>query len=636
VRAFGLQSALQDVDRVEVLHGPQGTLFGKNTTGGAVSIITKSPGSQYGGYLTAGYGNFNYYEVTGAVDLPINDKFALRLVASDSAHDGYEHSTSTGQGLNADDHWSFRGHAVFKPTDHIKVELIGDTYQSTDGPTFSRVTTINPANAGLMLGGAAVALYGSDTPANEARAQSVIMANYGWPPKNGPWTNGQARTPQSRFETSGAVLNAEWDLNNVTFKSITGWRGYSETPSFVLNPTPYGFPYTGTTPTRGNFYSEEFQALGSLFDSRLKYVAGVYGSYEDDTPDQFVAAPNGADRIKNSSEAGFAQVDYRIAPQWTITAGGRYTNDVRYIQQFWPAPCAAPYVTDASACVRTRQAAFPEWGYLLSLDWRPTPDLMLYVKTSQAEIAGGFNPDTIGSPPATGPASIFSPETLVNYEVGAKDELLDHRVRINVAAFWANDTNLQRNVIVASGGAAGSSLTQVVHNAGRARIPGVEAELTAKPTHELTLSGSVGYIAPKYLQYSEAGPGGTTISLLNQPWPTPKLTYSLGAHYVHDMDWGNGFADINWSGQGGFSTCVTCTDQVGPYQHAYGILNGNVGVELTKWDVRINVFGRNLLNKEYLNFTINLADTNAGGLFGYNAGIVGDPRTYGIEVTKRF
>ena len=643
MRGFGLQSALVDVNRVEVLHGPQGTLFGKNTTGGALSIITKAPGDRFGGYVTGEYGNYDYAQVTGAMDVPFGDKAALRLVANRSRHDGYAHSTNSGEDLSTDRHWSLRGHLVLKPTESLKVDLIGDAYRSSNGLVFSRVVSINPALASTggvaavggagfgMVSDAAVKLFGADTADNRAKAVPVILANYGWPPQGGKWTNGYASGPDGRFETTGAVLNVEWNPGELTIRSITGWRSYYERSSYVLNPSPYGFANVGGNITEGDFYSEELQVLGSALGDRLKYVAGIYGSYEDDTPIVRAGTPDKGGHVRNSSTAGFFQGDYKIASNLTFTGGVRYTEDVRYIRESLAPPCATVFSLNAQGvCTRRRKDSFPGWGYLASLDWKPTSDVMLYVKASRAYIAGGYNPGTT----STGPASDYDSETLINYEVGLKSEWLDHRVRFNAAAFWAKDTNLQRLVIVPSGVGSQTLTTPVINNAGKARIPGLEAELTAKPSAEWTLTAALGRVWPKYLEFSEVGPNGTRVSLLDSPWPTPKLTYSVSAHYVRATDWGQAIADVSWSGQNGYNTCISrCLDKVGPRQSGFGLLNANVGVDLKALDLSITAFGRNLLNKQYLTATIGL-----DGIFplGYNEGLVGAPRTYGVRVTKRF
>lgn len=675
-RSTGGAFDMVDVQRVEVLRGPQGTLFGRNTTGGAVNIIPNEPSTAgFDAEARFDYGNFDTILARGMLNIPMGDALAARIAYQHREHDGYGRNLSLGRPLGTANSDFFRI--------SFKLEPPGSRFSALFSADYT-----NYKDAGELVGLKSVTLGAATSP-----QQLVVGACNGTAPipalnalqsfcpavARGPLQNfiyGQngntdihsvyQNTPAfglSRTHGASGILQYEFS-DAAILKSTTGWRGVYLNALSDNDGTPYVFS-GGLAPFAGNIidqdqFSQELQLSGKL--DRLQYILGGFYFVENGTDRSrsaslFPLSPaigivDGT--IRNRSIAGFGQLIYEVADGFRLTAGLRYTEDKRTLVSrnrdlnfFTNAVTSSiPTLLDGDPgdpFRATFKRSFNYWSYLASADWQATDNIFLYVKTSRSQRSGGFNTRAVagGNPPIS-----FSPEEVTDYEVGAKLDLFDRRVRLNLAAFNSDVKNVQRNLI----GVAGSRLVSGVANAASARIRGLEAELTVVPVEGLTLGANVGLTDPKYKRFIN--------SLDNTDWKdaafpyTPKYTLGLTGDYEHEIENAGTIRlriDYGWrSKQFATPMQLPAASRVGltPEQIAagnaalqntskipgYGILNGRIAFELDDPDLEIAFYARNITQKKYFTRLLSLENTP----FGITSYTPGDPRTYGVSLTWRY
>ncbi len=521
---------LFDVERIEVLRGPQGTLFGRNTTGGAINVILAQPGDAIHGYAELGYGRFDRKLARGSIDLPLAPGFAIKVSGYWQDDDGYVQNTTTGERLNDQDSWGARlgikgdlapGVRYFASYTHINDEsenLLNflcdpNNPANCDGrfaATSLREKPASPPFVGFTrIGGASPATL------------SGRKANYGL----GNFVKTDLVT--SRFE---------YDFADQTLAFITGYL--SQTQNYALdfydgrtggptlaapNPPPWANP-------RGTFsivqdgtnsqFSQEVKLNGQLGGGLIDYVAGVYYLKEDnrtDFADVFAASPTanlllGDRTLKNSTEAvaGYAQGDLNLGAL-KLTAGVRYTDEtkrLRFLDQRPECQVANPAIT----CLFNRNFIVPAngstiptaaiiplsqqvkvWTPRFAVNLKPTQDVLLYASATRGFKSGGWN--ARGYTPQT--VLPFAPEKVWSYEAGIKSELLDRRVRANVTVYQLDVSDLQTPSGIVN--PANGSISFVTRNFADYRNRGVEGELTIVPVAGLNLFVNASYADDKYI-----------------------------------------------------------------------------------------------------------------------------------------
>lgn len=512
--------SLFDVDRVEVLRGPQGTLFGRNTTGGAINVIMKKPGDKVSGYAEIGYGSYNKKLARASIDLPLAPGFAIKASGYWQKDDGYVHNVTTGERMNDDDGWGARlgvrgdlAPDVRWNASYAHIVANGENVLNFDcNPVVPTQCNGRYATTGLKNG---------DTLSPSPFASLNITgrkANYG-----------QGNRTESDLITS----TLEGDIApKTTISLITGYIGLRQQyaldffdgrggPSITVPfPPVRGFPRGGFTILNDGYhsqFSQEVKINGQLHDGLITYVAGGY--YLDEYnrtnfADVFsifnAAVPNGvglllADRrLTNTTRAlaGYFQGDVNIGAL-TLTAGIRYTDerktfdihDNRAACQVTPLPATcldnANMIAPSGVRIPTVQNA-KIWTPRFAINFKPTKDILLFASATRGFKSGGWN--------ARGTASSqllpFGPEKVWSYEAGIKSEWLDHRVRANVTLFYMDVTDLQTpSALVAPSGA----ITFLTRNFANYRNKGIEGELTFVPVTGLHLYANFGYQDDKYV-----------------------------------------------------------------------------------------------------------------------------------------
>ncbi|KMS53075.1 MULTISPECIES: TonB-dependent receptor [Sphingobium] len=663
---------LQDIQRLEVLRGPQGTLFGRNTTGGAINIITSDPDDQLSGMFKAEYGNYNNLGVSASVNVPLAQDLAIRVSGAINDREGYGTNPLNNRDFSDNKSKFLRGKLKYDGNGW-DVTLSADWNRQTNQGQQTALWTFNPAivpapfQPGLTAGLLKKANWWDNTATGTSIAAGIgaltpeAQALYGVQPFN-------------TLEVYGFSGTINVELGGLNLKSITGYRhsmnyGLSDTDGTAV-------PLLGTFAGSGSYYvSQELQISGNITDS-LSFITGAYAGkesgYEFSRSQIFggLIRDSNAD-VTNKTFGLFAQAYYELTPTLRAVGGFRYTWDTRdsvlHNAQVLGRPYDVPVAgtptginctvtpsepVTATTCNQVQNAKFnyPAWN--LGIDWQAADNIFLYAATRGAAKAGGWNLRAGGLP-------AFAPEKVKDVEAGLKIDLFDRRVRFNTAIFhtWKDDNQAIVNSFV-----PGIGVTQYIQNNGKVRIWGIENELTVVPWEGMTLSVNGSLQDGKYVKgtFSEtqviAGSGctnpegvvnGCVVDLSGLPLlQTPKKQLNISA--TQKIPLGGGTLAVTgayaYIGAQHFDA-VKAADQASAATKAaydvenrlgrvpgYGIFNGRIAFQLENPNVEIAVYGRNIGDKKYLLRRF----PDLYRTLGIAAAYVGQPGTYGVETTFRF
>jgi iron complex outermembrane receptor protein len=482
-----------DVERIEVLRGPQGTLFGRNTTGGAVNVIMRKPGEEFSGFVEAGFGRYNRFEGRVSADLPINDKVLTKLSAFYANDEGFTKNLTTNERINDENSKGVRGAARLRPGDSLLWDLSMDyidTQQGNIANVYDPTTGDRITRSGLRKGTTGTAFRG---------LLAGDKQNWGL---------------HNRVRVLSAISNLEFAVNpNLTINAITGFRGLSH--EFMTDRlTTVTFATGGAVnATDGDYdqFTQEIKANGTAADGKLEYVAGLFYLDEDNVTDfadgNNTNAATGvvttfADRILTNttkSIAGYAQVDFNATDQLKLTAGIRYTDEKKEIDF---QPNANPRIAPANV-FSTRDiiaGGIPVsrktklWTPRFAVNYQATDDALLFVSATRGFKSGGWNAR------GTNPGAIlpFDPEIVWNYEAGARTDW--DRVRFNVTGFYMDVKDFQ--LPAASLNPVTGQTLFITGNFAGIKNYGVETELTAAPTENFNVFVALGLQKAEYKNLS--------------------------------------------------------------------------------------------------------------------------------------
>ena len=674
-RSTGGAFDMVDIQRVEVLRGPQGTLFGRNTTGGAINIIPNEPTGELGGSLRADAGNYKTFLVRGVLNVPISgDDIGLRVAAQHREHGGYGRDLVDGQPLNDANSEYIRATLKFAPagsgfkallsydwSDFVNNgELVGLGHIASSAATRDTLVAVCNGNAPIA---ALNALQPLCSPAARGTMAKFVYGGPGG--QSDIYAVNQNVASYGKSRSSGFTGILEYEFSEAArIKSTTAWRRVDLDSLSDNDGTPFHFTggFTGSFGNRikQRQFSQELQLSGKL--SMVEYILGGFYFVENGSdvsrsgslfPLSTAIGFNDA-TVRNRSAAGFGQLIFNATDALRITAGLRYTSDKRGIE--WrnrnesfttgvqtsslPANLLDGDPNDPFRVTRSRTYTY--WSWLGSVDYKFSDSLFAYAKVSRSQRSGGFNTRITGG--AIPPIS-FLPERVTDYELGLKLDLFDGKGRINLAAFNSNVDNVQRNVI----GVIGTTLTSGIDNAAKARLRGLELEATFKPVQGLTLGGTLGYTDAKYTKFINS------IDLTD--WSdtkfhyAPEYTLSIKADYEQPV--GDGtlklHADYGWRSEQ-WSTAMALpasartgltADQIAAGNKAlqdtallpsYGLLNARIAYQFDKPNVEIAFYAQNITKTKYFTRLLALENTP----FGLTSYMPGDPRTYGVSASIKF
>lgn len=512
------QVQLFDIDRLEVLRGPQGTLFGRNTTGGAVTVVSQKPTDEFFGTVEGSIGSYERYTVRGAVNLPVSDKLLTQFSAYGIDEDGWMDSVTTGETYNGEEAYGVRGALRFMPSDVLTWDL-----------------SVQYSDTEVQAIGVAARPVGSQTPITGDFTKNFTALG----DCNGPVSDAEGTTvPVCSFNKMESLLvasNIEWETDLFTLNFITGYydleQNYSadfldNSPDQPFGPA-FGDTYIIANNGEHDQISQEVKISGDLSDGRLRYVGGLFYMDEDNTTNftdwvgtkPGLAPFNVRTPLKNSTEsmAAYAQLDFDVTDQLTLLAGGRYTDEEKDFSISGALGFVPVSDADVVAAGIPLDQSETEFTYKLGGNYQFSDDIMAYLTYATGFKSGGWN--ARGS--SVDALKEFGPEDVTSYEGGLRAEWLDNRLRTNLTIFQAEYDDIQIATV--------EGALFITTNAGDSEIKGLELEVTGAATEDLTIYGSLGLMDSEYTRLSA---GGVLAGIGPDPTRTPDMTALLGADYT--------------------------------------------------------------------------------------------------------
>jgi len=596
-RSQGMGTDVADIERVEVLRGPQGSLYGRNATGGAINFITRAPELGRFGFqqnLTAG--SDNLLRSRTQLNLPVGDQLAVQLSYLRVQKDGFVDNRGTGVDRFGDqDRNAWRAAINWQPLDALNVRYSYDRSNLRDTPVYVGQVPLSDHTASRPSAGSP---YVKDLHRNDIVVQ-------------------------------GHNLTVSYDLSDdLTLKSITGYRKVdNQTYQNYLAGAAGPFAlFTNYFDTPADQFSQEFQAVGDALDSKLSYVAGLF--YMRETADSYSATsvPSGvrSDRYvtaENKAYAVFGQLTYTpdlLDSRLHVTVGLRQSRDER--QADLQNVTVLANGSSIRALPGNGDRTFNNFSPSLIVSYDAAESVNLYAKAVKGYKTGGYN---VRATSIERFNEGFGEENLVSYELGVKSQWWDNRVRINGAVFHADYDDIQVNV--QTDPSNNPTLTDVF-NAGKATIDGVELDVTVRPIDPLTLSLNYAYLDAHYDKIK--GIAGNNVADQFRFINAPHNSYTVSLQYdLPALPFGQPSLNVDYSWQGDEFSAAADPRYV---TQSYGLLNARFGISEIRvgdGEVRVALWGRNLENKSYYT---QFADS------GKPAATFGDPRSYGIDLSYRY
>lgn len=643
-RAQGGFLNVLDVERIEVLRGPQGSLYGRNTVGGAIKYISAQPTDELSGSISTTIGNFGRTDVKATLSGPIVDnKLSGRLTAAKLSRDGYSDNAFDGNDDGDQDTLFLRGALDFHATETLSIQLSADITDSDPdrSRTPSKVTPISVLTVDPFTFGLSTNVFPADVD------PFAVNADFN-------------RIEQT--ETKGVGLNATWDVNDkLTAKSISSYRELEYGTEIDLDGTPVN--------AFGIFYfNDQIQVTQELqltyAGERISAVGGVYyfnekgDTFDGGVFNNFLIAASGIAEFSTDSYAAFGQIDYELSDRLTGIIGLRYTDEekdyARTVEDFDltalagimfdPVTFAVSYanpdlLNPASSDLRVGTGAgvprpradpdpanFDNLSFKAGLKFQVNDDMQLFGTVSEGFKSGGFNGRL-----ADGQLQPYNEETLISFEAGIKSEWLENRLRLNGSLFFTQYDDLQVSSFEAT--ADGSAFLPVFTNAGEADIAGLELELTAVLSDRTRLTANLGYLDAEYGEFL-AGVDPVTnqaidVSDQRELVNSPKWDAYVGLSHVIPLSTGGLIlaADAGYRSK----TYLEVNSSENLAQGSYTVYNASISFESADERWRLMLGGKNLGDEEYRTHAFDLSAFPGVELGYYNA-----PRTYSFTGTYRF
>jgi len=621
---FMMNPAFLDIERVEVLRGPQGTIAGRNATGGAINIYSAAPDSEFGGSLTANIGNYSRKGLSGFLNVPFSDSVMGRVSFQRVTADGWLKNGFLNKRNDDTDLSQIRGQLLVEPTDNFSIRGLIDYTRERGDPSFN-----------LLLGRAL-----ADVPS------AVELPGYPYPQNDIDDLTFYENEPNKRdVEDLRATVIATLDLGeNTTLTSTTGYIDHDIDLTEIdvdLTPAPTStFPLIGLYASQ---FTQEF-TLTSALNERSDLVAGLFYMHGDASEPLYLTFGTLVNYLVYLPEetldsyAAYAQYRYDLTDKLRLTLGGRYTTDEK------------SYEMDATVLTtNTLLSEDDKWSSFtprVVVDYMPNDNSLLYASVSKGFKSGGFN--TLGD--ITRPVNTFNPESVWNYEAGAKISFFEQKLRMGLTGFYSDYTNLQATVFRLD------PVTDVryprVENASTAEIKGVEFEFQAAPAEGLLFTGAVTHLDTSYGQFCNNDPLRPTIptdpgcigeTVDGEPLPpgavdltgnslsqAPEWQYNVSGQYVFPISNTlevSARADYKWQSKVYFDFYNNPLNT----QDAYGLLNTSLGIGSRDETWALTAWVRNATDERYVSQGTTTTSANPS-----RTGSIGMPRMYGVKLDYRF
>ena len=644
-RGTNLFSNLFDIEQVEVLKGPQGTLFGKNTTGGAVVVTTTAPKlDTFEGYVEADIGNFDRNDFEGVVNVGGED-WAIRLGAAIQNRDGLQFgvqrvfdpqvagfpttptldgvTSETGQEFATDNEVFYRASVLYEPSDELSIRVNADYHETDEFIQGSRVLNIGalPIGGGLF--------FPIAVPTDPEFGQFAASQQFG--------------TPPTLFaDETNINATVKYDFGVAQLESITSYRD-----QFLAISNPFATVAVDIGQD-SDIFAQELRLSGDALADRLNWQVGGFYSIEEGEDQDDV----GGIRLtasENETLAFFGQGTYDITDQLAFTGGLRWTDENRSVA------LVTESRPDGFISVPDREVSFDAFSWTAGLDYKVTDDSLVYASISRGFRSGGIDDERLN---LTGPEPVVAadgtvttltaeditvdPEFVINYEVGLKADFLNNTVRWNSAAFYSDYTDIQVQTFDPVLVDANNQAVITIANGAEAEVYGFETELNYIPNDNLSLGGTLGYTKADFQEFVFEDPAsGLTIDRSEDAIGGPEWQASAFARYEDDISDGiRAGAQLNYTFRGterladgnDIPTFVAAGvgDQID--LDSYGLFNGQVDFDFEKLGANVAFYGRNIFDNEI--------DTSGFAIIAFGQPLAqrnaGAPRTYGVRVRKSF
>lgn len=632
-----LQDAF-DIEQIEVLRGPQGTLFGANTIGGVINITRTKPTMEPGGKAEFTMSRWGTWAAKAIVNYGNGESWGIKGWYFHNQTDGFYHNAITNKSAGFSNGDSYGASLLFQPVGSgFDAQLTVENVEQEFEPVVSNLTNSTELFCGLI-------------PANECNRNNTsdLYTIFTLPAR-------------SSYKAPNATLQMNYDLGGVTLSSITGWRHSKEAQTQDFDGSSTDLYYVDR---RQNYtqWSQELRAAGNLFTG-FDYVVGGYyfhSKYDltqwtrffgfDPSVPPMEFDTNAQTNIgKTTSYAFFGDFNWAFADNWRLSFGGRWSHDNKKLTNSFA----------TQGLIGTGDANFTKFTPKVGIDWRPSDEVMLYASWSRGYRSGGFSPRAATAETASTP---FQPETVDAYEIGAKLALFDRALDLNIAGYVSDYKDMQQNLTVPGGPLGNQTITGNVP--GGALIKGIEADATWRVTSRLRITGSAAYMKSNFRDFITCGAytAGATADTncgaglvpfdysANRLIYAPKFTGSINADYDVPTSFGSVVATAGLRHISPYDEQIS----VGPITPAVNgagevtsvVVNGNdarvrtttqdlidasltVNFEIGDKETYFRVFGRNLANEKTTTHAFTVA-----GLFSF--GMAVEPRTYGATFGVRF
>lgn len=610
---------LIDIERVEILRGPQGMLFGKNASAGVISIITKAP--QFSNSLEGrvSYATLDEVKVNAIANLGLSDNLAFRVAYSKTKRDGIVNNIVRDEVLNGRDSQGLRAKLRWEPTSTLSINVIGDWGQS------EQLCCAWTARTAPLT-----------TPFGQRNGLAGITPG----PRN--LENAADQMFYQKVDTWGGSVQIDFDAAWATLTSISAYRNWDESDGNDPDILPVNFLRVNNGNNLLDQYTQELR-LASPSGGNVEWVGGLFlsNTRNDNRSEQTgqfaLALPPGfefgsvfASTVKNSSSAIFGQLSFSPVERLKLIVGGRYTAEkVELDASASPAPGAVGAVPGRFVGLVSGRESTENFSGRATVQYSFSDEVMAYATAARGYKGPGI--DVLGI--VRSPPEIVQPEIPTTYEVGLRSQIFNRSTIFNITAFTTDFKNYQAS----SFDTTVSPSRFLVTNAGKLRTRGIEAEFQSRPVEGVSLAGSMAYIDSKFVDFKNISCyAGQPILALGTPRtsprdcilisPTqsvtfadgnrlpnsPKITYNLTAGYQHHVGSFRVDSTANWF----YRSKVTFDAAGNPdtVQEGYGLLNGNIsfGPDNDRW--RLSFFARNLLDKHFVNVVFAQPVLNSPGV----------------------